>query len=96
MLFPYPFFVTDKLKLPVSTSPKESRVIKLVTGVVSVPTKSGLQFPSAHESYNLEVDPSKNAVTITGKSLLKIVIIRMNVLVKRYQLASQNPAKTKN
>ena len=34
-----------------------------------MPAKSGQQFPSAHESYSLEVDSSKNAITITGESL---------------------------
>ena len=34
-----------------------------------MPGKSGQQFPSAHESYSLEVDSSKNAITITGESL---------------------------
>ncbi|XP_068706342.1 beta-hexosaminidase-like isoform X2 [Montipora foliosa] len=55
----------QKLKLTVSTSPKESKVIKLVTGEVSLPAK---RFPSMHESYSLEVNPSKNAITITGNS----------------------------
>ena len=50
-------------------TPKESKVIKLVTGDVSVPAKSGQRFPSAHESYSLEVDSSTNVITITGRCL---------------------------
>ena len=62
-------FQTDKLGITVTSTPQKNKVIKLVMGDVSVPGKSGQQFPSAHESYSLEVDADKNAITITGQSL---------------------------
>ena len=43
-------------------------MITLVVGEVAVPTKNGQQFPSMHESYSLDVDPSKDAITIMGKT----------------------------
>ena len=59
---------TEKLKLVVSTStPKDSKAIKLIKGDVSVPAKSGQQFPSPDEWYSLVVDSSKELITITGK-----------------------------
>ena len=63
------YFKTDKLGITVTSTPQKSKVIKLMMGDVSVPGKSGQQFPSAHESYSLEVDADKNAITITGQSL---------------------------
>ena len=63
------YFKTDKLGITVTSTPQKNKVIKLVMGDVSVPGKSGQQFPSAHESYSLEVDADKNAITITGQSL---------------------------
>ena len=65
-------FKTDKLGITVTSTPQKNKVIKLVMGDVSVPGKSGQQFPSAHESYSLEVDADKNAITITGQSLSMI------------------------
>ncbi|XP_074608369.1 beta-hexosaminidase-like isoform X3 [Acropora palmata] len=58
----------EKLKLSSTTSTGGSKVITLVVGEVAVPTKNGQQFPSMHESYSLDVDPSKDAITIMGNS----------------------------
>ena len=63
------YFKTDKLGIAVTSTPQKNKVIKLAMGDVSVPGKSGQQFPSAHESYSLAVDADKNAITITGQSL---------------------------
>ncbi|KAL9962569.1 hypothetical protein ACROYT_G031679 [Oculina patagonica] len=58
----------DKLKLTVSTStPRDTKAIKLIKGDVSVPAKGGQQFPSSDEWYSLVVDSSKELITITGK-----------------------------
>ena len=62
------FVLAEKLKLSSTTSTSGSKVITLVLGEVAVPSKSGQQFPSMHESYNLDVDPSKDAITIMGKT----------------------------
>ena len=62
------YFKTDKLGITVTSKPQKNKVIKLVMGDISVPGKSGQQFPSANESYSLEVDADKNAITITGQS----------------------------
>ena len=43
-------------------------MITLVVGEVAVPTRSGQQFPSMHESYSLDIDPSKDTITIMGKT----------------------------
>lgn len=56
------------MKLSSTASTGGSKVITLVEGVVTVPTKSGQQFPSMHESYSLDVDPSKDVITIMGKT----------------------------
>lgn len=70
LLFLCFLFVTDKLKLTVSTStPKDTKAIKLIKGDVSVPSKGGQQFPSSDEWYSLAVDSSKQLITITGKGL---------------------------
>ncbi|XP_015772465.1 PREDICTED: chitobiase-like [Acropora digitifera] len=58
----------EKLKLSSTTSTGGNKVITLVLGEVAVPTKVGQQFPSMHESYSLDVDPSKDAITIMGRS----------------------------
>jgi len=60
--------LAEKLKLSSTTSTGGSKVITLVVGEVAVPTRSGQQFPSMHESYSLDVDPSKDAITIMGKT----------------------------
>lgn len=58
----------DKLGLKVSTStPRDTKAIKLLKGDISVPAKDGQQFPSPDESYSLEVDSSKELIAITGK-----------------------------
>lgn len=58
----------DKLGLKVSTStPRDTKAIKLLKRDVSVPAKDGQQFPSPDESYSLEVDSSKELIAITGK-----------------------------
>ena len=62
------FVFEDKLSLKVSTStPRDTKAIKLLKGDVSVPAKDGQQFPSPDESYSLEVDSSKELIAITGK-----------------------------
>ena len=62
------YFFADKLGLTVSTStPKDTKAIKLLKGDVSVPGKDGQQFPSSDEWYSLDVDSSKQLITITGK-----------------------------
>lgn len=60
--------VTEKLKLKVSSSsPKESKAIKLIKGDVDVAAKRGQRFATTDEWYSLVVDPSKELITITGK-----------------------------
>lgn len=62
------FVFEDKLGLKVSTStPRDTKAIKLLKRDVSVPAKDGQQFPSPDESYSLEVDSSKELIAITGK-----------------------------
>ena len=61
-------FVTDKLKLKVSSSsPKDTKAIKLIKGDVDVLANGGQQFAGTDEWYGLVVDPSKELITITGK-----------------------------
>ena len=60
--------MADKLKLKVSSSsPKDSKTIKLVKGDFDVSDKGGQQFASTDEWYSLVVDSSKELITITGK-----------------------------
>ena len=67
-LFVCLFVFEDKLGLKVSTStPRDTKAIKLLKRDVSVPAKDGQQFPSPDESYSLEVDSSKELIAITGK-----------------------------
>jgi len=62
------FFLTDRLQLKVSSSsPKDTKAIKLIEGDVDVPAKGGQQFAATDEWYSLVVDPSKELITITGK-----------------------------
>ena len=46
---------------------RQTKFIQLTTGDVSLPGRSTQRFPSAHESYSLEVDPSEEVVIITGQ-----------------------------
>lgn len=61
-------FVTDKLNLKVSSSsPKDTKAIKLIKGDVDLAAKGGQRFASTDEWYSLMVDSSKELITITGK-----------------------------